>query len=261
MAKKPGYYAIIPADVRYDNDLKGNEKLLYGEITALANKRGYCWAKNSYFAKLYDVNSRTIQRYINTLEKKKYIITQSNSSGRVIVINPTTGVTKLSEGGDKIVTGGDSETPSDSKDKSLKNRPNITSINNTSNNKPKEKEKYTKKKKKFSEEVYDLWEIYLTVFEGVYNPRTFPDKRKRRIKARLKIYDFEEIKNALVNIRNSDYMCGDNDAGRVYATPEYCFRNDEIIERWLNKNIKDKQSKDKDLDQLKELWSELDKEE
>ena len=28
------YYAIIPFTVRYDNELKSAEKLLYGEITA-----------------------------------------------------------------------------------------------------------------------------------------------------------------------------------------------------------------------------------
>ena len=32
------YYAIIPATVRYSKELKATEKLIYGEITALANK-------------------------------------------------------------------------------------------------------------------------------------------------------------------------------------------------------------------------------
>lgn len=67
------YYAIIPADVRYDEDLPANAKLLYGEITALCNERGYCWASNSYFAKLYKVSVRTVQTWINALEKKGYI--------------------------------------------------------------------------------------------------------------------------------------------------------------------------------------------
>ena len=70
---RKSYYAVIPADVRYDEDLPANAKLLYGEITALCNERGYCWASNSYFAKLYKVSVRTVQTWINALEKKGYI--------------------------------------------------------------------------------------------------------------------------------------------------------------------------------------------
>lgn len=67
------YYAIIPANVRYDKDLPANAKLLYGEITALCNEKGYCWASNEYFAKLYNVEDRTVRRWISSLIKKGYI--------------------------------------------------------------------------------------------------------------------------------------------------------------------------------------------
>lgn len=67
------YYAVIPATVRYDGRLKANEKLLYGEITALSNKNGYCYAQNRYFANLYKVNNETVSRWLSNLQKYGYI--------------------------------------------------------------------------------------------------------------------------------------------------------------------------------------------
>lgn len=73
MEEKPNYYAIIPANVRYDTELKDKAKLLYGEIVALSNKEGYCWATNNYFAELYGVSKMTISRLIQELASKNYI--------------------------------------------------------------------------------------------------------------------------------------------------------------------------------------------
>ena len=67
------YYAIIPANVRYDEKLNANAKLLYGEITALCNQEGYCWATNDYFSKLYSVSKTTISRWIKDLKDNGYI--------------------------------------------------------------------------------------------------------------------------------------------------------------------------------------------
>jgi hypothetical protein len=73
MEEKPNYFAIIPATVRYDNTLRDKAKLLYGEITSLSNKDGYCYASNKYFADLYDVSTTTISTLISELVDKGYI--------------------------------------------------------------------------------------------------------------------------------------------------------------------------------------------
>ena len=70
---KPGYWAVLPSSVRYDDRLRPNEKIMYAEITALASKDGFCWADNKYFADLYGMAEHSIQTFIRDLEKHGYI--------------------------------------------------------------------------------------------------------------------------------------------------------------------------------------------
>lgn len=76
------YYSIIPATVRYDTKLKASEKLIYGEITSLANRMGYCFAQNRYFANLYKVSPHTVSQWISHLEKQGYIHTELIKNNR-----------------------------------------------------------------------------------------------------------------------------------------------------------------------------------
>lgn len=88
------YYAFIPATVRYNKELKANEKLLYGEVTSLANKFGYCFATNRYFANLYDVTTHTVSQWLSHLEKLGYIhiefiknITNNSQERRIYIVD------------------------------------------------------------------------------------------------------------------------------------------------------------------------------
>lgn len=75
------YFSVIPANVRYDETLTANAKLLYGEITALANQKGYCFASNNYFAQLYKVTPQAISKWVNMLANKGYIHIQAQKNG------------------------------------------------------------------------------------------------------------------------------------------------------------------------------------
>ena len=137
--ENPGYYGILPANIRYDKNLKPMEKIMYSELTALSNKNGYCNATNSYFAELYEVSKNTVSLWISDLEKAGYIKTKliyepgtkNIKERRIYIANPIT------KNDDTPIT---------------KNREdNNTSINNTSRIL---KEKYKKEKSKNEVETY-----------------------------------------------------------------------------------------------------------
>lgn len=84
---KPGYYAVIPADVRYDDQIPANAKLLYGEISALIGADGFCFAGNEYFANIYGLSERTVRSLIGSLQKAGYVqveMEKDASTGQVI---------------------------------------------------------------------------------------------------------------------------------------------------------------------------------
>ena len=148
------YYAIIPANVRYDKDLAPNAKLLYGEITALCNEKGYCWASNQYFAELYGVSVLSVKRWVNSLVTKGYVyrtLTYKPNSKevdkRILSIDSgikidTTSVQKCYDPSIKNDTSSSIKNDTD----------NNTSINNTFNN----TDIYKGKKKQKSETVKSI---------------------------------------------------------------------------------------------------------
>ena len=123
MKERPNYYAILTAEVRYDNRLKPNVKLLYAELTALCNMNQECFASNKYFADLYKKSKGTISGWISDLVKYQYI---------KIKYTYKEGTRQISHRYITIIGGGDVYLSDPLCDKNVKS--NTTSNNTTSNN-------------------------------------------------------------------------------------------------------------------------------
>ena len=203
MEDKKSYYAIIPADVRYSKDLKANEKLLYGEITALTNEKGFCYASNNYFANLYNVSKTSVSKWISNLEKHKFIrleMTYKKGSKEIdqrkIYID--TLLKKTS-----IPIEENFNTPIEEK---LKDIYTITNIyNNTKKN-----NKTTKSKTpEFTESVLKAFPHFVALFPDQYKPKSETQKNKwmdclDKIE-RIDKYKLNEVYKVAKDLRSDDF--------------------------------------------------------
>lgn len=196
MLEKPNYYAIIPADIRYDKTLKDKAKFLYAEITALCNKDGYCFASNKYFAELYGVRKETISRLLNDLKNRGYIEIKIEYDEKTKAIKRRLIylLTKISIPIDQTIN-----EPIDQKVKE-----NNTSINNTIN---------------------ILVDFYneLDKFPKV---KKITKKRKLKIINRLKDVGYENIIKAFELAAQSDFLTGNVKNSRWKADFDWFVEND-----------------------------------
>jgi hypothetical protein len=207
------YYAIIPAIIRYDDELTPNAKLLYGEITALTNEKGYCWASNDYFAKLYKVSKKSISTWINQLSDKGYVkTTMIFKEGSKEIVNRYIQIVPypIEE---------NFHTPIEEKVKE-----NNTLFNNTINNiSPFDNGPNESKISKYDEFI----ELYSKICTNLPKVAKLTDKRKAAINKLLKQMSIEEIESALRIINNSSFCKGINDRGWK-ADFDFCIRADKL---------------------------------
>lgn len=71
-----GCYSVIPTRILFNEKLKPNVKLLYGAITSLCNKEGYCFASNNYLGTKFKVDPKTISSWIKELRELNYVIVE-----------------------------------------------------------------------------------------------------------------------------------------------------------------------------------------
>ncbi len=75
-AKKPHFFSQslqFSEDVRLDERLSNNERMLLADIINLVKKKGYCYATNEYLSKIHHVSTRTISRWLRKLRELAYI--------------------------------------------------------------------------------------------------------------------------------------------------------------------------------------------
>lgn len=139
----PNFYAILPFNVRRDENLMAEAKILYSEINALSNMYKYCYASNAYFADAYHVDERTIRRWLNNLVECGYIRVEYSAdtdkrARKLIPLGENAPVarTKLSESPDNPVQPGQNcpETPDKIVQKPGQNCPEEYYKNNTRDN-------------------------------------------------------------------------------------------------------------------------------
>ena len=166
--EKPNYYAILSAEVRYDNRLRPNVKLLYAEITALCNMNMECFASNRYFSELYGKSKGSISGWISELVKYGYISADYTYKE---------GTKEIEYRYIKILKGGITEKENTLLKKTVKS--NTTSINNTSIN-----INISNRRESFVLEVM-AFDYDKKILEGFIEYWTEPNKSKTKMKFEL----------------------------------------------------------------------------
>lgn len=67
------YWVVIPHSVLSNKNLKSIDKLVYGEISSLTRKDGYCTAHNKHFENVLCIKEKSIQRSLSRLEEEGLI--------------------------------------------------------------------------------------------------------------------------------------------------------------------------------------------
>lgn len=221
----PTFYAVLTADVRYNNTLTSTAKLLFAEITALTQSDGACWASNNYFAKLYGISPKHVSELISSLVGEGHVVIEIDKAGgnkryirlaQAIRLIPDTYPEKSGEG-----------YPEKSGDN-----------NNTSNN--------TKARTSSAAQSPDLlkaYRLYLKYFiiskdtsiegvEGAAEKRyRLTPKRVAAIERRLKDAKPKLLFAAIVGYGRADWSNGKNDRRWTADLADFICKNYENVER------------------------------
>jgi hypothetical protein len=212
MSKVQGYYCVIPWKLLTDPHVSSTAKLLYGEISALANREGYCWASNTHFTKIFNIKSSTrISSLIRELRENGYIHTEidrgDGNSRKIWLSGP-------------IIKNSNSYYQK-------QEYPIIKNENKDNINIDNKKEIY------INDQIKRIYDHYCTAFNKNQNKYKLSNGRKLKIKSRLKEFSIDDILLAIDHASTDSFYSGNNDRHWV-ADLDYITRSYEVMERLFN---------------------------
>ena len=80
--RKPGYWAVLPASVRYCEGLSATAKIVYAELSALTQMDGVANQDNAWFCSVLGISERTLQGHLRALEQKCFITILDGDGGQ-----------------------------------------------------------------------------------------------------------------------------------------------------------------------------------
>lgn len=97
------FWAVIPATVLDDMSIPANAKILYGVISTLTQRSGFCWATNAQLAEAMHCSEDIISRWVGQLVKSGHVVISVSPNrkdgGNVRKIYPALPEPVLSEDG------------------------------------------------------------------------------------------------------------------------------------------------------------------
>ena len=67
------YFVVLTSEILYDRRINEFQKLLFAAVSGLCRKRGYCWAPNKHFEKLFDKSETQVSQGISKLVELGYL--------------------------------------------------------------------------------------------------------------------------------------------------------------------------------------------
>lgn len=86
------WYSIMPANVRYDNEIPDKAKMFFLEITAHMHGGGWCEYGIEYFTDILDVTEEEVRDWFAQMEKRGYV--ETGEMGIRAITDPYTAMVK-----------------------------------------------------------------------------------------------------------------------------------------------------------------------